>query len=202
MPNIDPSALFKFTYGLFVITTKAEGRDNGCITNTAMQMAMEPQCIAVSLVKQNLTHDMVLQSGKFNLSILDQTAPFSLFQHYGFQSGRNVDKFADMKLDRLENGIYVLKEHVNAHISADVKITFDCGSNTLFVAELKESHILSQTPSISYEYYHKHVKPSPQKQEKKGYVCRICGYVHEGEDLPPDIVCPICKHGAADFEKI
>ncbi len=128
MPNIDPSALFKITYGLFVITTKAEGRHNRCITNTAMQMAMEPQCIAVSLVKQNLTHDMVLQSGKFNLSILDQTAPFSLFQHYGFQSGRNVDKFADMKLDRLENGIYVFKEHVNAHISADVKITFDFGS--------------------------------------------------------------------------
>ena len=197
---MDKTALFKLSYGLFVLTARQDGKDNGCIINTAGQLTEDPLQIQIAVNKKNLTHDMVLATGEFNVSILSQEAVFWVFQHYGFQSGRDVDKFAMIPEARTANGIRYVEGSANAVISAKVVQTVDCGTHTLFIAQVTDTKTLSSEPSMTYQYYFDNVKPKPQPQTGK-WVCNICGYVHEGDTLPEDFVCPWCKHGADAFEK-
>ena len=198
---MDNSALFKLSYGLFVLTAQQNGKDNGCIINTAMQITDDPKRIAIAVNKQNLTHDMILESGMFNLSVLAEDAVFWVFEHYGFQSGRDVDKFANIPEARTANGIRYVEGCSNAVISGKVISATDCGTHTLFLADVTDAKILSDTPSMTYQYYFDHVKPKPQPAQEASWICKICGYVYEGDPLPADFVCPWCKHGAEDFEK-
>ena len=198
---MDMNALFKLSYGLFVLTAKENGKDNGCIINTAMQLTDTPLQIAVAVNKKNYTHDMLKNTGVFNLSVLSQDAVFWVFQHYGFQSGRDVDKFANIPETRTENGLRYVEGCTNAVISGKVVSEVDCGTHTLFVAEVTEAKVLSNEPSATYQYYFDHIKPKPQNTEKKSWVCKICGYVYEGETLPEDYECPWCKHGVEAFEE-
>ena len=203
--KFDSKALFKISYGLFVLTAREGKKDNGCIINTAVQLTSSPYRIAITVNKQNYTHDMIMRTDAFNLSVLSEEAPFKVFEHFGFQSGKNVNKFADCESEnRMGNGILYVPKFTNAVISAAVVATVDCGTHTMFIADVCETKILSSVPSMTYQYYFDHVKPKPvaKTEEKKGYVCKICGYVYEGEELPPDFVCPLCKHGAEDFEKL
>ena len=198
---MDNSALFKLSYGLFALTAQQDGKNNGCIINTAMQITDNPKRIQIAVNKQNLTHDMILATGEFNLSVLSQDAVFWLFQHYGFQSGREVDKFANIPATRAANGIRYVPGCTNAYISGKVFQTVDCGTHTVFFADVTDAAVLSEEPSMTYQYYFDHVKPKPQPTEEKKWVCKICNYVYEGQELPADFICPWCKHGAEDFEK-
>lgn len=198
---IDKTALFKLSYGLFVITAKDGEKDNGCISNTVAQIADNPQRIMLSLNKKNFTHDMIMNTGEFNISVLTESVPFAVFQHYGFKSGRDTDKIAG-DMPRSENGIVYLSTFTNAYMSCRVTEKIDCGSHTLFIAEIVESAKLSDEPSVTYQYYFDNIKPKPEATKKKGYVCQICGYVHEGDELPEDFICPICKHGADAFKPL
>lgn len=203
--TVDTKIFHKLSYGLFVLTAKDGAKDNGCIINTVTQVASSPNRISIAVNKTNYTCDMIKKTGAFNVSILSTSVPFKVFQHYGFQSGRDVDKFENVSdALRSDNGIYYVTEHVNGFISGKVISMEDCGSHILFIADITESKVLSPEPSVTYEYYHAHIKPKPQKpsEKKKGFVCKICGYVYEGETLPPDFVCPLCKHGAEDFEPL
>ena len=198
---MDNTALFKLSYGLFVLTARQDGKDNGCIINTAMQITDDPKRIQIAVNKANLTHDMVLATGKFNVSILSQEAVFWVFQHYGFQSGRDTDKFADIPEARTANGLRYVEGCTNAVISGKVIQTVDCGTHTLFIADVTDAKTLSSAPSMTYQYYFDHVKPKPAPAQTGKWVCKICGYVYEGDPLPADFICPWCKHGAEDFEK-
>lgn len=199
---MDNTAMFKLSYGLYVLTAKDE-KDNGCIINTAIQVTNTPNRISVTVNKENYTHYMIAKTKEFNISILDESSEFGIFEHFGFQSGRNTDKFLnpDM-LPRAKNGIVYIAAGTNAYISGKVTEEIDLGTHTMFIADVTDAKNLSDIPSVTYDYYHKNIKPKPQKQEKKGWICKICGYVHEDENLPEDFICPICKHGAADFEKM
>lgn len=200
---IEKNSVFKLSYGLFVITAKDGEKDNGCIINTAQQIADNPLRISVTVNKSNYTHDMIMKTGVFNISVLTESTPFDVFKHYGFKSGRDTDKIYGNGMKRSENGIVYLSEYSNAFISGKVIDTVDCGSHTLFIAEVSEAKVLSDERSVTYQYYFDNIKPKPQNSEKKkGFVCKICGYVYEGEDLPEDFICPICKHGAFDFEPL
>ncbi len=203
---MDNNALFKVGYGLYVLTAKDGDRDNGCIINTVLQVTSAPPFVGVVTVnKQNFTHDMMIKSGLFNVSILTTETPFEVFKHFGFQSGKTVDKFADYdNMARSENGVIYLPEHTNAYLSFKVLDTIDFDSHTMFKADIVDGQILSKAESVTYTYYQQHIKPKPQPQEAKkhGYRCNICGYVYEGEHLPDDFICPWCKHGVADFTKI
>ena len=197
---MDNTALFKLSYGLYVLSARQDGKDNACIINTAGQITDDPKRIQITVNKQNLTHDMILATGEFNVSILSQDAVFWVFQHYGFQSGRDTDKFAMIPESRTPNGIRYVEGCTNAVISGKVINSVDCGSHTLFIAEVTEAQVLSNDPSMTYQYYFDNVKPKPAKTEGK-WVCKICNYVYEGDELPPDYICPLCKHGAEAFEK-
>lgn len=200
-----PNAMFKIPYGLYVLTTNFDGKDNGCIINTLVQVTSTPNRISISVNKANLTHDMIKQRGIFNVSILTQDVPMSVFEHFGFQSGKKVNKFADCPNQvRSENGIIYIPDYTNAVLSAKVIASADLGTHTVFTADVMNAVILSDAPSVTYDYYQTNIKPrrEPQAEVKTGYVCKICGYVYEGPELPPDFVCPICKHGADDFEKL
>lgn len=199
---MDNTAMFKLSYGLFVATAREGSKDNGCITNTVMQVTTTPNCISLALNKGNYTHDMILHTGQFNVSILSEKASFDIFKHWGFQSGRDVDKALGVDLARSENGIVYLTEGVNAVISAKVTTTVDLGTHTLFIAEVTDALNLNGDASATYAYYHKNIKPAPQKPKKKGWICTICGYIYEGEVLPPDFICPVCKHPASDFKPL
>lgn len=202
MAEIENSSMFKLSYGLFVLTAKTDEKDNGCIVNTVQQIAQDPLKIAVAVNKENYTHDIIKKTGVFNVSVLDEGVPFSVFERFGFQTGRDVNKFDGFGMvERTENGVLYLTENCNAVISGKVTEVVDCGSHSLFVAEVTSAKVLSDEPSVTYQYYFDHIKPKPA-QKKTGYICKICGYVYEGEILPDDFVCPLCKHGAADFEKI
>lgn len=198
---MDNTALFKLSYGLYVLTARDGEKDNGCIINTAGQVTDNPKRIQISVSKQNLTHDMILATGEFNVSVLSESAVFWIFQHYGFQSGRDVDKFAMVPEARTANGIRYVKGCTNAVISGKVITSVDCGTHTLFIADVTEAMTLSDEPSMTYQYYFDHVKPAPEPK-KTGWVCKICNYVYEGEELPPDFICPLCKHGVEDFKKL
>lgn len=203
--EVDPNAMFKLSYGLFVLSGRDGERDNGCIINTVMQVTDTPKRIAIAVNKANLTHDMVKKTGMFNISVLSQDAPFDLFKRFGFQSGRDADKFAGLDgVARSANGLDYLTHATNALISGKVIATQDLGTHTLFVADVTEARILSSVPSVTYSYYFDHIKPKPQPalSEQKGWVCKICGYVYEGEVLPADFICPLCKHGVEDFERL
>ena len=203
---VDINALFKLSYGLFVVSAQDEnGRDNGCITNTVMQITDAPNRIAIGVNKANCTHDMILKTGKFTVSVLTEDAPIKLFQHFGFKSGKDVDKFQEFKhMDRCANGLYYLSKYSNALISGKVTAAQDCGTHTLFVADVTEACVLSDAPSVTYEYYFEHIKPKPPVGGgiKTGFVCKMCGYVYEGDTLPADFICPLCKHGADAFEPL
>ena len=204
------SALYTISYGLFVLSAGEDGKDNGCITNTAMQVTAEPNQITIAVNKSNYTTGMIERTGKFNLSVISQGADFSLFKRFGFQSGRDVDKFADFDaVGRSENGILYITEGVNAFFCCTVVKTVDLGTHFLFVATVDDADVLSRDPSMTYAYYHANVKPKPKPPASAGrvWVCKICGYVYdeakEGvrfEDLPADWTCPVCKHPKSDFE--
>ncbi len=201
MPQINNDSMFKISYGLFVITTKAE-KDNGCIINTVQQVTQEPLKITVAVNKDNYTHDMIKKSGVFNVSVLTESVPFEVFERFGFVSGRNKDKiegFTDVA--RTENGLLYLTKYSNAVISGKVIDEIDCGTHTIFVADVAEALKLSDEKSVTYQYYFDNIKPKPA-EKKKGFVCKICGYVYEGDELPEDFICPLCKHPASDFEPI
>lgn len=197
------AAMFQLSYGLFVLSAKDGKKDNGCIVNTVQQVTTSPNRILVAVNKGNYTHDMIMKTGEFNASILSEDADFDIFKHFGFQSGRDVNKMEGLKdFDRAENGIIYLTKGANAYISAKVVQTTDLGSHTLFLADVTDGDVLNDVPSVTYAYYHKNIKPQPQETKKTGWRCKICGYIYEGEELPADFICPICKHGAEDFEKI
>ena len=201
---MEPNALFKLSYGLFVLTAKDGKKDNGCIINTVTQITNTPNRISIAVNKQNLTHDMILKTGMFNVSVLTTEVSFDIFKYYGFQSGRDVDKFAGEGIPRSQNGLTYLMGCTNAYISGKVIETYDYGTHTLFVADVTEAKVLSNVPSVTYAFYFDHIKPKPPvaAAKQKGWICKICGYVYEGEDIPADFICPLCKHGVADFEKI
>ncbi len=201
---MDNTALFKLGYGLYVLTAKSGEQDNGCIINTVLQItSVAPLIGVISVNKQNFTHDLIVQSKEFNVSVLTTEAPFEVFKHFGYQSGRTVDKIGDYKnIARSDNGISYLPEYTNAYLSFRVTDTMDFGTHTLFKADITDAKVLGDAPSLNYTYYQQHIKPKPQEAKVQGYRCKICGYVYEGETLPSDYVCPLCKHGAADFEKI
>ena len=204
---LDPTALFTLSYGLYVLTAREGGRDLGCIVNTVTQLTENPTRIAVSVNKQNFTNEVIQRTGVFNVSVLTEAAPMDLFRHFGFQSGRDVDKFAGRTDPVSENGLRYIGGPANALISGKVEQAVDCGTHMLFIALVTEARKLSDAPSMTYAYYFANVKPKPQPkpaQEKprRGFVCRICGYFYEGDELPPDFICPLCKHGAADFEPV
>ena len=201
---VEQNAMFSLSYGLFVLTARDGAKDNGCIINTVTQLTDTPKRISIAVNKANYTHDMIKKTGVFNVSVLSNDAPFAMFQHYGFQSGRDVDKFAGVQgMARATNGVYYLPYCTNAFISAKVTQTIEFETHTLFIADVTEARQLSDVPSMTYAYYFANVKPKPSKlKEQHGWVCKICGYVYEGEELPADFICPLCKHGAEDFEKV
>ena len=196
--------MYNLSYGLFVLTAQADGKDSGCIINTAGQVTSTPNRISIAVNKDNYTHELVLRSGKFNISILSQAAGFDLFRHFGFQSGRTVDKFADFTAcARSENGLYFITQGTNGYISAEVEQTIDLGTHTMFIAPVTDMQVLSPSPSATYAYYQSSIKPKPEKPAAKtAWRCTVCGYIYEGETLPADFVCPLCKHPASDFEKV
>ena len=202
---VDGNALFRLTYGLFVLTARENDRDNGCIINTACQITDNPKRIQIAVNKANLTHDMILRTGRFNLSVLSREADFGVIRRFGFSSGREQDKFDGCGYDcRTDNGLRYVPQQTNAVISGRVISTLDYGTHTVFVAEVTQAKGLSAAPSLTYQDYFDHIKPQPAPSEEKktGWVCKVCGYVYEGEELPPDFICPLCKHGAEDFEKL
>lgn len=201
--QIEPNAMFKLSYGLFVLTAK-DDRDGGCIINAVNQITDSPKRISIAVNKANATHDMIARTGAFNLSVLTTETQFPLIQRFGFQSSRDADKFADYDFTaRSENGLIYVTESSNAFISAKVVQALDYGTHTVFIADVTEAKVLSNAPSLTYAYYFEHVKPKPAAlSEQKGWVCKICGYIYEGDDLPADFICPLCKHGAEDFERL
>ena len=205
---MNKKAVNKISYGLYVLSAKQGEKDNACIINTLSQLTSDPLRVSITVNKQNYTHDMILAEGEFTVSLLTQKVPFDYFKRFGFQSGRDVDKFDGFDAcARGENGIYYITKYTNAYISGKVISTLDLGSHTLFVADVTAAEVLDEVPSLTYAYYHSDVKPKPAAPSsssgvKIGWRCKICGYVYEGENLPADFVCPLCKHGAEDFVKI
>lgn len=203
---MDKKAMYKLSYGLFVLTSAFSGKDSGCIINTGIQVTSEPNRVSIAVNKANFTGELVEKNGKFNLSILSEAAAFETFRHFGFQSGRDVDKFAAYPdCRRSANGLYYVTAGTNAYISATVEQTVDLGSHTLFIAAVDDMEVLSKDPSATYAYYQSHIKPKPAQKSSAGktaWRCTVCGYIYEGEALPADFTCPLCKHPASDFEKI
>lgn len=199
---IDPTALFNIGYGLYVVTTRDGEKDNGLIVNTVTQVTNTPNRIAICINKMNYSCDMAVKSGILNISTLSEDAPFKIFEHFGFQSGKNVDKFADFKhVQRSSNGLLFLDKYANGYISCKVISKVDLQTHMMFICDVTQCVRLNDKETMTYTYYQKHVKPRPDA-DKKGFVCKICGYVYEGEELPDDFICPLCKHGAQDFEPI
>ena len=211
---IEKTAMYQLTYGLFVLTTTDGEKQNGCIVNTVSMLTDNPKRITVYVNKANYSEELLRKTGVFNVSVLTEKTPFDVFRQFGFQSGRDVDKFTDKEYPQTENGLYYLPEYANAVISAKVIDAHEYGTHTLFVAEVTEAKNLSSDASVTYTYYQNHIKPQPQaasitaekpaeEEKKQGkWVCKICGYTHEGEELPDDFICPWCKHPAEDFERI
>ena len=198
----DLTALFNIGYGLYVVTSNDGKKDNGLIVNTVTQVTSTPNRIAVTINKENYSHHIIKQTGKMNLNCLSSDAPFKVFEAFGFRSGRNVDKFADCTPLRSDNGLVFLPRYINAFMSLKVEQYVDLDTHGMFICSITESRVLSDRETMSYAYYHANVKPKPETEGKKGYVCKICGFVHEGDNLPDDFICPLCKHGAVDFEEI
>ena len=205
---MNKKAMYAISYGLFVLTARTGEKDNGCITNTVAQVTSEPNRISVAVNKNNYTCGMILESGCFTASVIAQNATFDLFKRFGFQSGRDVNKFEGYgATQRAENGTLIVTEGTNAWISAKVEQSIDLGSHVLFIASVTDMEVLSDVPSATYSYYQDQIKPTPEAvgktpEGKTIWRCRICGYEYVGEELPEDFICPICKHPASDFEKV
>lgn len=195
-------ALFNLGYGLYVVTSHDGKKDNGLIVNTVIQVTSTPERVAVTINKQNYSHDIIKETGKMNVNCLTVEAPFKVFEAFGFVSGRDVDKFKDCNPLRSENGLVILPKYINSYMSLKVEQYIDLDTHGMFICSVTEADVVSDKETMTYTYYHKNVKPKPETKKVKGYVCKICGYVHEGETLPEDFVCPLCKHGAIDFEPI
>ena len=198
----DLSALFNIGYGLYVVTSNDGKKDNGLIVNTVTQVTNTPNRIAVTISKENYSHHVIKQTGIMNINCLTTDAPFAVFEKFGFQSGRNTDKFTDYDSLRSDNGLVFLPRYINSFMSLKVEQYVDLGTHGMFICEVTEARVLSDKETMTYTYYQNNVKPKPETEGKKGFVCKICGYVHEGDTLPEDFICPLCKHGAADFEEI
>lgn len=198
----DLTALFRIGYGLYVVTCNDGNKDNGLIVNTVTQVTNTPNRVAVTINKANYSHHVIRQTGVMNVNCLDTTAPFDLFRNYGFQSGRSVDKFAGIEELRSDNGLRFLPRHINAFLSLKVESYVDLDTHGMFICSVTEARVLSNTETMTYSYYQDQVKPKPEIAGKKGFVCKVCGWIYEGDTLPEDLVCPLCKHGAADFEPI
>lgn len=203
---IEKEAMYKLTYGLFMVTTTDGEKQNGCIVNTVSMLTDEPKRITVFVNKANYTNELLKKNKIFNVSVLTEKTPFEVFKQFGFVSGRDVDKFANTSYPTSENGLYYLPDYSNAVLSATVVDCYDYGTHTLFVAEVTEAKKLSSDSSVTYAYYQSNIKPKPQataseSSDKEKWVCKVCGYTHEGP-LPEDFVCPWCKHPASDFEKV
>lgn len=198
----DLTALFNIGYGLYVVTSNDGKKDNGLIVNTVTQVTNTPNRIAVTINKENYSHHVIKQTGKMNINCLTVDAPFSVFEKFGFTSGRNTDKFAECEPLRSDNGLVFLPRHINSFMSLRVEQYVDLDTHGMFICEVTEARVLSDRDTMTYTYYQNNVKPKPETDGKKGYVCKVCGYIYEGEELPDDFICPLCKHGAADFEKI
>ena len=202
MSEINTKALFNIGYGLYAVTCNDTKKDNALIVNTVCQLTSNPLKVSVTINKENYSHDIIRTTGKMNVNCLSETAPFDVFKKLGFASGRDTDKFSSVKdVKRTENGLLYLTQYSNAVISGKVIEEVDCGTHTLFIADVTEALKLSDEKSVTYQYYFDHIKPKPE-EKKKGYVCKICGYVYEGSELPEDFICPWCKHPASDFEPI
>lgn len=202
MADINTKALFNISYGLYVVTSYDGKNHNGLIVNTVMQLTDSPNRVGVCINKVNYSHDVIKETGVMNVNCLTQSAPFEIFKKFGFQSGRDVNKFEGESIKTSENGLAVLKENTNAFISLKVANYIEFDTHGLFICDVTEAEILSDEEAVTYTYYQKNIKPKPEAKKKKGYVCKICGYVYEGDPLPEDFICPWCKHGAADFEEI
>ena len=198
----DLTALFKIGYGLYLVTSNDGKKDNGLIVNTVTQVTNSPNRIAVTINKENYSHHVIKQTGIMNINCLTVDAPFSVFEAFGFVSGRNVDKFKDCNPLRSDNGLVFLPRYINSFMSLKVEQYVDLETHGMFICSVTESRVISDRETMTYSYYHSNVKPKPQTQDKKGYVCTICGYIHEGDTLPDDFICPLCKHSASDFEEI
>ncbi len=198
----DMQALFNIGYGLYVVTCNDGKKDNGLIVNTVTQVTNTPNKIAVTINKENYSHHIIKQTGKMNINCLSTDAPFAVFEKFGFTSGRNIDKFAGCEPLRSDNGLVFLPRHINSFISLSVEQYVDLDTHGMFICEVTEARVLSDKDTMTYSYYYDNVKPKPKTDGKKGFVCKICGYIYEGETLPTDFICPLCKHGAADFEQI
>lgn len=208
---MDNRAMHKIGYGLYVLTSGDEVKKSGCIINTAIQVTSNPNCISITVNKQNFTHDLIKKNGVFNISVISEDADFSLFTHFGFQSGRDVNKFADFTDYKVSaNDTPYITKYTNAYLSGTVKQEVDLGTHTMFIANVTQAEVLSDVPTATYAYYQEHIKPKPEKKKegakeaagKTRWRCTVCGYEYEGEELPEDFVCPLCKHGVADFEKV
>lgn len=198
----DMTALFNLGYGLYVVTSNDGKKDNGLIVNTVTQVTNTPNRLAVTINKENYSHHVIKQTGKMNINCLTEDAPFKVFETFGFQSGRNVDKFADCTPLRSDNGLIFLPRYINSFLSLKVEQYLDLDTHGMFICSVTEARVLSDRESMTYAYYHENVKPKPETDGKKGFVCKICGYIYEGDELPEDFICPLCKHGVADFEEI
>ncbi len=198
----DLTALFNIGYGLYVVTSNDGNKDNGLIVNTVVQVTNTPNRVAVVINKENYSHHVIQQTGVMNVNCLDTTAPFSVFQRFGFQSGRTADKFEGMETLRSDNGLVFLPKYVNSFMSLKVEQYVDMGTHGMFICSVTEARVMNKNETMTYNFYQANVKPKPQTEGKKGFVCKVCGWIYEGDELPADIVCPLCKHGAADFEPI
>ncbi len=198
----DLTALFNIGYGLYVVTSNDGKKDNGLIVNTVTQVTNTPNRLAVTINKENYSHHVIRQTGMMNINCLTEDAPFNVFEVFGFQSGRNVDKFADCEPLRSDNGLVFLPRYINSFLSLKVEQYVDLDTHGMFICSVTEARVLSERPTMTYTYYQDNVKPKPETDGKKGFVCKVCGYVYEGDELPADYICPLCKHGAADFEEI
>lgn len=204
---MDNNALHKIGYGLYVLIAEHGGKDNACIINVAQQVTSNPLQLMICVNKQNLTHDMILRTAKFNLCPLSEEATMKPFEHFGFQSGRDVNKFEHCEVElRSENGLLYLPKYINACFPCVVTKSIDLGTHTMFIAMVMDAKVLSNSPSITYAYYQQYIKPKPELSTtaggKKRWVCEVCGYVYEGDELPDDFICPLCKHGKSDFKLI
>ncbi len=200
---MDAQAMYKLSYGLFILTAKEGEKENGCIVNTVTQVTTTPNRITVTVNKQNYTHGMIQRTGVFNVSVLSTGSKFAAYRHWGFQSGAEIDKTEQIAFQRAENGLIYISEDCNAYLSAKVISSVDLGTHTLFVADVTDAQVLSDSESVTYAYYQKNIKPAPKKEEKKtGFICTVCGYIYEGNTLSEDFVCPWCKHPASDFTKL
>lgn len=219
-PDMDKKAMYNLTYGLFILTARDGEKDNGCIINTACQVTTEPNRITICVNKNNFTHDIILKTGLFNISMLTEKSEFETYKHWGFKSGRTVDKVLPIYYMRADNGVIYIKDECNAYLSCKVVSSTDLGTHTLFLADVTDGAVFNSDPSVTYAFYQKNIKPAPaaavsapassaasgsssapQAPVQKGWICTVCGYVYEGEELPADFICPWCNHDASYFEK-